>query len=123
MPDGANLPRVRRVANPSHKLTDPDNDGEIQLKTHQIQRAEELKAQHLRVLEKEKELKDATRKRGTSAANLSLEESPADQPRKKPRNDTSAGITPEDMEDSTPQQVPHDANPAATSESRTTPTA
>lgn len=69
MPDGANLHRARRVANPSHKLADPNNDGEIEFKTHQVQPAQELEAQHLRGLEKEKE--NDMSKRGASDANLS----------------------------------------------------
>ncbi|KAG6822211.1 hypothetical protein H0H92_014803, partial [Tricholoma furcatifolium] len=49
--EGANL-RGRRPIQVSQRLADPNNIGEIQLKRHQVQRAQELELQEIRAAEK-----------------------------------------------------------------------
>ncbi|KAG6839148.1 hypothetical protein C0991_005410, partial [Blastosporella zonata] len=83
--DSANAPHAKRVTVASQRLVDPDNEGEIQLKVHQINRAHEIEAQHIWALEKEKERQPTAglSKQGTSALNNVDEETTSDHCRTK----------------------------------------
>ncbi|KAG6818318.1 hypothetical protein H0H92_002810, partial [Tricholoma furcatifolium] len=65
--------RSKRTGQVSHRLADPDNIGDVQLRSHQLKRAQELEAQRLRTQEKdqqEDQQRSTSTKRNASAAEL-----------------------------------------------------